>query len=174
MDRIKVFISYSHDSEEHKQKVLDLATKLIEWGIDCELDQFLEGTPTEGWPRWMVNQLENVDFVLIVNSEIYKERFEGRAPEGKGQGGKWEGAIITQQLYEAEMNNTRFIPVVFNFEDTKHIPLVLRAASYYNISVDSQFENLYRYLTNQPKILKPHLGERRILETGINLKKNND
>jgi hypothetical protein len=170
----KVFISYSHDSDEHKQSVLDLATKLIELGIDCELDQFLGGTPLEGWPRWMVNQIEDATYVLIVNSATYMKRFEGCDTSGKGLGGKWEGAIITQQLYESEMNNTKFIPVVLSIKDIKHIPLVLRSASYYNVNVESQFEDLYRYITNQPKIIKPQLGERKVLETGINLKNNSN
>lgn len=168
----KVFISYSHDSDEHKQRVLVLATKLIEMGIDCDIDQFLGGTPLEGWPRWMVNQIEHANFVLIVNSETYMKRFEGHDTFGKGLGGRWEGAVITQQLYESEMNNKKFIPVVFAQEDIRHIPLVLRSASYYNVSIESQYEDLYRYLTNQPKIVKPQLGERKVLQTGINLRNN--
>lgn len=173
MDKIKVFISYSHDSNEHKQRVLDLATKLIELGINCELDQFLAGTPQEGWPRWMVNQIMDATYILIVNSEIYMKRFEGHDTEGKGLGGKWEGAIITQQIYDAEMHNMKFVPVVFSHEDVKHIPLVLRSASYYNVNTELQFQDLYRYLTNQPKIIKPQLGEVRVLQTGINLKSTN-
>lgn len=36
----KVFISYSHDSEEHKEWVLELATNLRKHGIDVILDQW--------------------------------------------------------------------------------------------------------------------------------------
>ena len=174
METIKVFISYSHDSDEHKQKILDFTMKLIDWGIECELDQFLEGTPIEGWPRWMVNQIEQSDYVIIVNSATYKERFEGKSPEGIGLGGKWEGAIITQQLYDAELNNLKFIPVLLDKRDDTCVPVVLRGATYYNILLDEQFEDLYRYITNQPRIVKPNLGKRKILEVGTNLKKKND
>lgn len=36
----KVFISYSHDSEEHKNWVLKLATHLRDHGVDVVLDQW--------------------------------------------------------------------------------------------------------------------------------------
>jgi hypothetical protein len=36
----KVFISYSHDSQEHKKWVLDLATRLRNNGVDAIIDQW--------------------------------------------------------------------------------------------------------------------------------------
>jgi hypothetical protein len=52
MSNPKVFISYSHDSPEHAQCVLDLSNRLREWGVDCIIDQY-EPFPPEGWPHWM-------------------------------------------------------------------------------------------------------------------------
>ena len=37
--QIKVFISYSHESDEHKRRMLSLADKLNQDGINCSLDQ---------------------------------------------------------------------------------------------------------------------------------------
>ena len=34
----KVFISYSHDTQEHKKWVLDLATRLRGGGVDAIID----------------------------------------------------------------------------------------------------------------------------------------
>ena len=51
----KVFISYSWDSPEHCDKVLTLANKLRQEGVDAEIDQY-EECPEEGWPLWMQNQ----------------------------------------------------------------------------------------------------------------------
>ena len=48
----KIFISYSHDSPEHADLVLELADRLVGDGIDCILDQY-ESSPAEGWPKWM-------------------------------------------------------------------------------------------------------------------------
>ncbi len=50
-----VFISYSHDSGEHRKQVLGLSERLRRDGIETILDQYVNGTPEEGWPRWMMN-----------------------------------------------------------------------------------------------------------------------
>jgi hypothetical protein len=49
-DHPRVFISYSHDSPEHLDHVLELADRLRTDGIDCHIDQY-EESPPEGWPR---------------------------------------------------------------------------------------------------------------------------
>ena len=43
----RVFISYSHDSEEHAVRVLALADRLRSEGIEAILDQY-EMSPPEG------------------------------------------------------------------------------------------------------------------------------
>ena len=53
----KVFISYSHDSKEHAERVLSLSDRLRRDGVDSQIDQY-ELSPPEGWPRWMVNKVE--------------------------------------------------------------------------------------------------------------------
>ena len=72
-----VFISYSHDSEEHQQNVLNLADRLRDEGIDCIIDQY-EESPSEGWVRWAINQIEEADFVLVVCTEQYSQLFAGK------------------------------------------------------------------------------------------------
>jgi hypothetical protein len=156
----KVFISYSHDSPEHVDRVLSLADRLRAEGIDCHIDQY-ETSPPEGWPRWMVNQIETANCILVVCTEKYNLRFRGKSTDEKGLGAKWEGAIITQEIYEAESNNSKFIPVLFSPEDIAHIPITLRSATYYDLSLASGYENLYRRLSKQPSISKPDLGELR-------------
>ncbi len=156
----KVFISYSHDSPAHMDRVLDLSNRLRSGGIDCTMDQY-EISPPEGWPRWMTNQIEGAHFVLVICTEKYERRFRGKEQAAKGLGGKWEGAIITQELYEAEANNTKFIPVVFSPEDLPYIPIVLRSATHYQVNTEKGYEDLYCRLTNQPRVLKPELGKLR-------------
>ncbi len=43
----KVFISYTHDSSEHMDRVLTLADRLRAEGVDCRLDHY-ETSPPEG------------------------------------------------------------------------------------------------------------------------------
>lgn len=152
-----VFISYSHDSEEHRDRVLSLANRLRRNGVDCTIDQYVQ-SPPEGWPVWMHRQIKRANFVLIVCTETYTLRFEGEEEAGKGLGAKWEGAIITMTLYENEANNSNFIPVLLTDGDRLYIPDVLRPATYYEGYSDKGYENLYRRLTNQPYIQMPVLG----------------
>lgn len=154
----KVFISYSHDSPEHSERVLALSDRLREDGIDCHIDQY-EVFPPEGWPLWMENRIEWADFVLVVCTETYNLRFRGKAPSGEGKGVTWERAILTNKLYEAKAYNTRFIPIVFSSQDTAHIPIILKGQTHYDVSKDKGYEALYRHLTNQPLVLKPSLGK---------------
>src|SRR5262249_27248285 len=54
-----VFISYSHDSNVHREKVLGLSERLRADGVETILDRYVQrGAPPEGWPRWMLNGLE--------------------------------------------------------------------------------------------------------------------
>src|SRR5665647_3472244 len=158
----RVFISYSHDSTQHKKNVLQLSKRLCTEGIDCNIDQY-ERSPAEGWPRWMNKQIDLANYVLVVCTENYVKRFKGRDEPGKGHGVKWEGAIITQELYEAEAKNKRFVPVVFSSEDVDHIPIVLKGATYYKLDTDQGYDDLYAHLTDQRLILKPKIGKTRRL-----------
>jgi hypothetical protein len=101
--------------------------------------------------------------VLIVCTRQYQRRFEGSEKVGTGAGAKWEGAIITQQLYEAEGNNTKFIPIVFSTQDTRYIPVELRSSTWHIVDDDSGYEGLYRHLTGQPKTVRGPLGKPRSL-----------
>jgi hypothetical protein len=74
----RVFISYSHDSIEHEQRALGLAERLRQDGVDAQLDQYVAGTPLIGWPRWMLDQLDSAQFVLMVCTETYYRRFQER------------------------------------------------------------------------------------------------
>lgn len=90
-----IFISYSHDSEEHRDKVLALAERLREDGLDAQLDQYVQGAPEQGWPRWMLDQIDTAEFVLVVCTPMYYLRFRGHEEAGKGKGADWEGAAAS-------------------------------------------------------------------------------
>jgi nucleoside phosphorylase len=156
----KVFISYSHNiqSPDYKDRILMLANRLLEDGIDCNIDQY-EDSPPEGWQRWMLNQVERANFVLIACSEEYDRRFRGNETYGKGKGATWEGGVIIQELYDAQGQNSKFIPITINPEDANFIPNPLRSATNYRLQNDDGYESLYRRLTSQPRNRKPQLGK---------------
>jgi formylglycine-generating enzyme required for sulfatase activity/nucleoside phosphorylase len=156
----KVFISYSHNvqSPDYKDRILTLANRLLEDGIDCNIDQY-EESPPEGWQRWMLNQVERADFVLIACSEEYDRRFRGNETYGRGKGATWEGGVIIQELYDAQGQNSKFIPITIYPEDGNFIPSPLRSATNYRLQDDDGYELLYRRLTSQPRNRKPQLGK---------------
>jgi tetratricopeptide (TPR) repeat protein len=151
----KVFISYSHDSPEHRDAILTLSDRLRREGIDCTIDQY-EQSPEEGWPRWCEKQVEQANFVLVACTETYLRRFRGGEVPGQGLGGTWEGHIITQELYNAQGKNTKFIPVTFRPEDAAFIPLLLQSATVYQLY--DAYDLLYRRLTGQPSSPPPPVG----------------
>jgi hypothetical protein len=153
----KAFISYSHDSEEHQRNVLSLADRLREEGINCIIDQY-EESPTEGWVRWAINRIEEAEFVLVVCTEQYNHLFAGKGKTTEGQAANWQGAIITQAIYDSQANNTKFIPIAFSTQDLTHIPIILRSATPYVVNTDEGYEHLYRRLTNQFVTPMPALG----------------
>lgn len=157
----RVFISYSHDSADHKLQVLELANQLRRDGVDAHIDQYVE-FPEDGWPRWMRSKIEEADVVLVVCSPVYKSRFEGVYAPGKGLGARWEGLILTQSLYEDfAQNRARFIPILIGDTPDAAIPVVLRPFTYFRIP--GQYERLYRLITKQPAVVEPPVGPVRTL-----------
>ncbi len=156
----QVFISYSHDSESHSGRVLWLAETLREFGIDAEIDQYHQ-SPDIGWPRWMLDRIQWATYVLIVCTRTYHSRFNGTDQVGTGKGAKWEGAIVTQSLYDSESRNRKFVPLLFDDGDEGDIPLPLRGFTHYRVLERqiSSIDALYRHLTNQPIITKRPIGD---------------
>lgn len=156
-----VFISYSHDSEAHGQRVLGLADQLRANGIDVRLDQYV-AHPPEGWPRWCERQAVECKFVIVVCTPPYRQRFDREdTPGDAGKGAKFEGLIIQQILFEAGTINRTLIPVVFDDGDAQDVPLSLRAYARYR--VPREYDELYRRLTDQPKTPAPPLGVRKVM-----------
>ena len=145
----RVFISYTHDTQEHMDRVWDLSERLRGDGVDCRIDQH-EESPAEGWPRWCRNQVQESQFVLIGCTETYQRRYEGKEEAGKGLGGQWEGFVITQELYEAEGKNTKFIPILFTSCDGQYIPTELHSTTRYELSTSEGYDKLFRRVTSQP------------------------
>src|SRR5207245_11091381 len=104
----QLFISYSHDSLQHEQRVLALSNQLREDGVDAVLDQY-ESSPPEGWPIWMERQIREAVFVLVVCTETYLRRVERREEPHKGHGVLWESNIIYNHLYSDPKLSNRFV-----------------------------------------------------------------
>ena len=149
MSTKKVFISYSHDSEEHRARVLALSERLRTDGIETILDQYINGSPLQGWPRWMLDQLDAADTVLVVCTEIYYRKFRGHEDADKGKGGDFEGALITQEIYDSKSRTLKFVPVFMSEANSAWIPEPLRQGTYYALTAESAYQDLYDFLLEQ-------------------------
>ncbi len=159
----KVFISYSCDSEDHKEHVVALANTLRDpWGIETDIDQYIRAkypyTPEQGWDVWMEKRIEWAEFVLIVCTETYKRRFRGDEEPGVGRGVTWEGTIIRQHLYNDQLVNTKFIPVVFSSQDLTHVPIILNGNDKYILEDEKSFKELIYRLRKEPIVAMPEVA----------------
>jgi hypothetical protein len=153
----RVFISYSHDSAEHKERVLGFAQRLRKDGIDAQLDQYVGGRPPGGWPRWMLDKLDWADFVLLICTETYYRRFRGHEQSEMGKGVDWEGQLITLEIYNAKSRTTKFLPIIFAHRDKEFIPEPL-SDQFYCLDSEDRYQELYSLLTGQAGVPLPELG----------------
>ena len=152
----RVFISYSHENDSHNAQVLELAGRLRSNGIDAWIDRY-DPNPREGWPRWMTRQFKEADFVLVVCTETYCRRFDGLEENGRGRGATWEGHLANLVLYEDGTLNRNLVIVQFGDRQEAAIPSALRP--YTSYLLPDEYETILRYLTKQPEIEAPPIGE---------------
>lgn len=158
----RVFISYSHDSPEHRQRVLQFSERLRAEGIDVRIDRY-SPWPAEGWPRWMEDHLREADFVLMVCTETYCRRVTGQENSQGSRGVCWEGSFIYNDLYVNKVFNARYAPVLFDDGDLDLVPPILQGHTSFPVDTEHGYLNLYRFLTNQPEVEPGQLGPRKVL-----------
>ena len=139
LDVVNAFVSYSHDSPEHKARVLSFTQALRRQSVTAVCDQFKQGRNSPAsWPRWAMQSVRDADFVLMICTETYRGRVEGDSPPDVGKGANWEGALITQELYDRYSEPVKFIPVVFVAEDREVIPLFVQGTTNYLVDPEDE------------------------------------
>lgn len=157
----KVFISYSHDTLDHKKWVNELGTRLRNNGIDAILDQW-ELKPGDDLPHFMETHLANSDYILMICTEKYVQK------ANKGQGGVgYEKMIITSNLLE-HIDQNKIIPLIRQ-SGTNITPTFLKTKLYLNFSnsadYEFNFDELIRTIHQSPILKKPEIGNNPFLET---------
>jgi hypothetical protein len=150
----KAFISYSHDTQEHKKWVLELATRLRNNGIDAILDQF-ELQPGDDVPHFMETHLASANKILMICTDKYVDK------ANNGQGGVgYEKMIITSNLMK-KIDENKIIPVIRQTATTE-VPTFLKSKLYINFSKPDDYEfsydDLVRSIHNSPLFEKPPVG----------------
>ena len=156
-----IFISYSWSNTEHEQWVLNLATELVESGVDVTLDKWdlKEGHDAIAFMEKMVTDPEIMK-VLIVADRVYSEKADGRAG-GVGT----ETQIISQEVYERREQD-KFAAVVteLDLDGKPCLPTFFKSRIYIDFTDPSQyatkFEQLLRWVYGKPINVKPSLGKK--------------
>jgi hypothetical protein len=159
----RAFVSYAHEAKEpeksaHAARVTALVEYLRDNEIDAHFDREVHGTPPQGWPAWMEEQLREANFVLVVCTETYLRRYNVQEKSGQGKGAIWEGGIIRQELYDAAGQNKKFAAILFAASDEAFKPAPLRQHTHYRDREDR--EALLRWLTDQPAYIPKPLGKK--------------
>lgn len=159
----KVFISYSHDSEQHKRWVKEIATYLRKNGVDAILDQWDLQLGSD-LANFMEHGLSESDRVLIISTDNYI----AKANSGKGGVG-YEKMIVTAKILQ-EQDTQKFIPVVRNVSGQNKLPVFLSSRLYIDLSDGSDGEEqrieLLKELHKAHEI-KPPIGPNPFIETKV-------
>ncbi|MEU4523481.1 SEFIR domain-containing protein [Amycolatopsis sp. NPDC024027] len=163
----KAFISYTHDSEEHRDAVLTFADLLVRQGIDVVLDRWATDR-RQDWQAWATRNITGSDHVLVIASEGYLRMGDGIGPNHLNLGGQAEAALLRDLLQGDRATWTaRILPVLLPGHGKDEIPNFLQpnAADWYDVPAitPEATESLLRVLTRQPRDVPPALGPRPVL-----------
>lgn len=161
MEAPKLFISYSWSNPSHEQWVLDLASELMESGVEVILDKWdlKEGYDAVAFMEKMVTDPQ-IKKVIIVSDEIYAAKADGRAG-GVGT----ETQIISKEVYEKQEQD-KFVAVVAQKDEVgkPYLPTYYKSRIYIDLSEPDKygenFEKLLRWIFYKPLYVKPDLGKR--------------
>jgi len=151
-----VFISYSHDSREHKLWVAELAKSLLSKHVEVILDQW-DLDAGDDIPKFMEQALKSADRVLMICSDSYVRK----ANDGKGGVG-YEAMIVTTELVQ-NLGTKKFIPIIRqNAKESPVQPICVGSRKHINFSSDDEFnaslDELVQTLLKGSKFNKPPLG----------------
>ena len=168
-DNPKLFISYSWSSPEHEQWVHDLATELVEAGIDVIFDKWglKEGHDAYAFMEKMVTDPE-IQKVVIICDRTYAEKADERSG-GVGT----ETQIISPEIYEKEKQD-KFVAIVAERDENgnEYLPTYYKSRIYIDLSDSdlyaTNFEQLLRWIYDKPLYIKPKIGEKPSFLSEIN------
>jgi TIR domain len=149
-----VFISYSHDSPDHKRWVLEFAEELRRNGVDPLIDAW-DLRPGDDVPKFMERGVRDSERVLMVCTENYV----AKANDGVGGVG-YEAMIVTSELVR-DLGTAKFIPIIRQNTERPEVPTSVATRRYINLSEGAdraaEMETLLRDLHSVPPD-KPPLG----------------
>lgn len=155
-DRPCVFLSYSHENDEHQKWVEELADNLIRMGVKVKAD-FYELYGGKSLVQFMA-ELTDQDKVLIVATEKYKNK--AKSLEG---GVGYEYSIMSNGFLK-QQNASQLIPILKNGSSDTSIPEAIGHVVYIDFrtydNYDESLELLVKAIYGKPQREMPPLGDK--------------
>jgi hypothetical protein len=150
---IRVFLSYAHHDEVHRDQVRQLCALLRSLGIDARMD-VTAARQGEFWPAWVAEQVREAQYVLVMASPSYQERTEGLGDREVGKGVRWEASLLMDRLYANHKTVVQWIlPVVLPGRSNTELPnwLLPTVGTYFQINeiTPTGIEKLVQVLTGK-------------------------
>ena len=156
----RLFISYSWSTPGHEQWVIDLATELVNSGVDVILDKWnlREGHDSVAFMEKMVTD-PSISKVVLICDQVYASKADGRSG-GVGT----ETQIISAEVY-AKQDQDKFVAVIAerDSEGKPYLPTYYKSRIYVDLSESDRyaenFEELLRWIFDKPLYVKPEIGK---------------
>lgn len=156
----KIFISYSWSSKEYEERVMDLAVRLQNDGIEVIIDKWImkPGNDTINFMEKCVKD-PNVNFVLMLLDKKYTEK-----ADKKSGGVGIETQIISNEVYN-DVEQNKFIPIVFDRDENgnAYIPIYLKTRFHYDMTkenAEEEYIKLVKQIYGREIYFKPELGRK--------------
>lgn len=148
------FMSYSHDSDDHRAWVVRLATDIRANGIEATLDHW-HLRPGEALGAFMARAVKGSSKVVVVCSARYVTKAEAQLG-----GAGYEGALVTAELVR-DQGTSRFIPVLRGNPEGV-VPAFLDGRLFIDFRNEDEYEKklteLLRALHDLPPVDPPPIG----------------
>lgn len=137
--KIKIFVSYAWEDQEHNDRVISFVDFLRKKGFDASMDRRESQIETAvNFNSLMINGISSSDKVIVVLSKKYKEKGDSF------QGGVWQE--LNMILQDIKKNSNKYIFVYWGYDNRDDItPLALSGRDILNLKddQDNEFNNLF-------------------------------
>lgn len=149
----KVFISYSHDSDDHKTWVRHIAEELFKGGVYVRLDQWDLKFGME-LPAFMEESVAGCDFILVICTPDYARKSNARTG-----GAGYESTVISSEVFTGGRTKEQVVPAIRRGTDQEAIPTFLLGRLYVDFRGDTneseRIADLLGHFFGKPRFSRP-------------------
>lgn len=158
----RCFISYSWDSDSHKDWVRSFAEQLEANGVEVLLDQW-DVRPGADLPAYMETSVREADFVLLICTPTFAQK----ANAGTGGVG-YEKTIVTGEVFLRTAAPEKFVPLLVRGDSTQSLPSYLKSKVFLDFrtapAASAGLEQLLRHVFDEPRFVRPPRGVRPVFQ----------